>query len=82
MPRFDFLPAQIATRAIALASALCMSGWTATAAAEDPIFRISTGVDYSTGDYGDVVDTDIVYVPVTGKLIWGDFTARVNGPLS
>lgn len=30
-------------------------------------FSLSTGVDYSTGKYGNAVSTDILYVPVIGK---------------
>jgi len=37
-----------------------------TSIAEEGQWKYSTGVDYSTGDYGgDPVDTDIVYVPFT-----------------
>jgi hypothetical protein len=32
---------------------------------EPRIFKFTTGVDYSSGDYGDPIDTDILYVPFT-----------------
>jgi hypothetical protein len=31
-------------------------------------FSLTTGVDYSTGKYGGTSSTDIIYVPLTGKL--------------
>ncbi|MEJ2093670.1 MAG: transporter [Gammaproteobacteria bacterium] len=34
-------------------------------AQEASTFKFSTGVDYSSGDYGDPIDTDILYVPFT-----------------
>ncbi len=33
----------------------------------DDGFSLSTGLDYSTGKYGNAVSTDILYVPVIGK---------------
>ncbi|HSF48272.1 MAG TPA: hypothetical protein VLA73_07915 [Burkholderiales bacterium] len=35
--------------------------------AADGKFSFTTGIDYSTGDYGADEDTDILYVPFTGK---------------
>lgn len=32
---------------------------------EPRVFKFTTGVDFSSGDYGDPVDTDILYVPFT-----------------
>jgi len=51
-------------------------------AARDTGARItlSTGAEYSTGDYGDVVDTDILYVPLTLKYDAERFIARVTLP--
>lgn len=80
MRRIEFILSRAFRSALTSVPMLLAAGWIGPAAAEDPIFRISTGVDYSTGDYGDAVDTDIIYVPVTGKVIWGDFTARVTVP--
>ena len=43
-----------------------------TAYAGDPEtgqWKFSTGVDYSSGDYGEDQDTDIVYVPVTVRYL-------------
>lgn len=51
-----------------------------------PQLHLTTGVDYSTGDYGTGVDTDILVVPASARLKLGDlrFTAtipyiRING---
>lgn len=42
--------------------------------------KISTGFDYSTGDYGSTSDTEIWYVPVTGKLSMGNWSAKLTVP--
>lgn len=68
----------------ALTAGLAMSGHSSFA--KDG-WRISTGVDYSSGDYGTTADTDITYIPITLKYRsgrWG-FKAtlpyiRVKGP--
>jgi hypothetical protein len=41
---------------------------------------LSSGAEYSTGDFGDDVDTDIFYVPVSLKLERDHFMARVTVP--
>lgn len=53
---------------------------------QGPDLSITTGVDYSSGDYGTGVDTDILVVPVAARLRAGDvrFSAsipyiRING---
>lgn len=50
-------------------------------------FSISTGVDYSTGSYGQTEDTDILVVPISARATAGrlSFTAtlpylRIDGP--
>lgn len=50
---------------------------------------LSTGLDYSVGDYGDVLDTETWYLPIGLKYKTGHFTFRlgtaylwVNGPQS
>lgn len=48
------MTASIATLALAAAPAR----------AQDSYIQINTGVDYSSGDYGDVEDTDYLSVPV------------------
>jgi hypothetical protein len=56
--------------------------WAGAAHAQDSgarEFSITTGVDYSTGDYGTGVDTDILVVPVTARLSTGNarFSASI-----
>ncbi|MDH5446556.1 MAG: transporter [Gammaproteobacteria bacterium] len=41
---------------------------------------VSTGVDYSTGDYGDSSDTEIWYFPLSVKLDTLDFVYKVTVP--
>src|SRR5262245_53179030 len=42
--------------------------------------RLGTGVDYSTGGYGQANDTEIWYVPFTGTLELDRWTAQVTVP--
>ena len=49
------------------------------AAAEDYI-QLSTGIDYSSGDYGDTVDTVMLAIPFTVKVKRGDFDIRLSLP--
>lgn len=53
---------------------------------EGPQVSITTGVDYSSGDYGTGVDTEILVVPVAARVSAGDFRfiasipyIRING---
>lgn len=47
----------------------------------DPgVWRISTGINYSQGDYGDTQDTKVVSVPVAMKYRKGGFSFRVSVP--
>lgn len=41
---------------------------------------ISTGIDYSSGDYGQALDTQITYVPVTAKLKYDGWTGKLTVP--
>ena len=50
-----------AASAIALAATMLI---VTPAQAENPYIQINTGIDYSSGDYGDVEDTDYLSVPV------------------
>ena len=57
------------------------------AASADANLRLTTGVDYSTGGYGQKQSTDVVYVPLSAKLYTGHWTFRaatgwlsVSGP--
>lgn len=49
-------------------------------AQEDVKVKISTGFDFSTGDYGQVESTEIWYLPVTTKATFGDWTAKLTIP--
>ena len=48
----------------------------------DPKLKLtlSTGVDYSSGDYGQALDTQITYVPVTAKLTYRGWTGKITVP--
>ena len=41
---------------------------------------LSTSYDYSTGDYGQTVDTSITYIPVTAKLRYEQWTYKLTVP--
>jgi hypothetical protein len=43
-------------------------------------WRISTGVNYSQGDYGEVQDTKVVSAPIAVKYRRGGFSVRVSVP--
>ena len=43
-------------------------------------FSIETGVEYYSGKYGGTQSTDILYVPVTGKLQVKDWTFKMTVP--
>jgi hypothetical protein len=65
----------------ALISVLIMLSLTApVASAEDRILKFSTGVDYSSGDYGDVIDTTILYVPFTFTYEQYPLTFKITIP--
>lgn len=52
------------------------SAWAETS----PKLTLSSSYNYSTGDYGQVVDTQITYVPVTAKLKYDGWTAKLTVP--
>lgn len=72
---------------IALAAGSALLGTAAHAqGTQGPELSITTGVDYSSGDYGTGVDTDILVVPVSARVKTGNlrFSAsipyiRING---
>lgn len=43
-------------------------------------FSVMTGVDYSSGDYGDTEETRILYVPVTAKFEADRYVLRLTVP--
>lgn len=49
---------------IAAAALLPVAAFAASPAAAQDYVQINTGVDYSSGDYGDTVDTDFLSIPV------------------
>ena len=49
------------------------------AVAEDQ-FSVSTGFDFSSGKYGNVASTNILYIPITGKYEFDDFTIELTIP--
>ncbi len=60
-------------------SSLCGS-FSPSLAADDIEIKLSTGFDYSKGDYGDVDDTEIWYFPATAKASMGDWSAKLTVP--
>jgi hypothetical protein len=46
--------------------------------AEPVRFRLSTGLNYSIGDYGDTVDTKVVSLPLSVKLSKGPLSFRIS----
>jgi hypothetical protein len=43
-------------------------------------WRLSTGINYSSGDYGELTDTKVISAPVSLKYRNGDFSVRVSLP--
>lgn len=46
----------------------------------DSQFSLTSGIDYSTGKYGNAVSTRILYVPVTGQYESGKLTLKLTVP--
>jgi hypothetical protein len=69
---------------------VCMKGYAALSViaaallaaplADAADIRVSVGLDYSTGDYGEAQDTEITYIPVTGTYQTGLWTAKLTVP--
>lgn len=53
----------------------CAGTWAA-----DEQISLSTGFDYSSGDYGGSTSTDILQVPVIGKYVTGPWTYKLTVP--
>jgi Putative MetA-pathway of phenol degradation len=64
--------------AIAAGSAVQALTSRAAHAASWESLKVFTGVDYSSGDYGETTNTDIVYVPLTVKYETGPWTLRAT----
>lgn len=69
-----------AARALAAAALLALAAAPASAGHGKPGFSLTTGFDYTTGDYGAAADTDILYVPVTVEYETGPWRAGVTVP--
>lgn len=61
-----------------LITALPAAAMFASPALADEYIQISTGVDYSSGDYGDTVDTDFLAVPISVKYQTDAFYLRAS----
>ena len=64
------------TGLLLLGFTLC--GYSATIA--EPVIQLSTGVDYSSGDYGAAEDTTIYELPFTARLRAGNWSFRARVP--
>lgn len=69
------------TTLTATAMILCMSA-PSFADGSNPAVKatLSTSYNYSTGDYGQAIDTQITYVPVTAKVKYDHWTAKLTVP--
>ena len=61
-----------------LSSALLCITLSAYCSADEGQLKLSTGVDYSSGDYGDSIDTDIIYVPFSASYKSGLWTGKIT----
>jgi hypothetical protein len=67
----------------AAAAAVALAGWAGAAHAQEAgasEFSITTGVDYSAGDYGTGVDTNILVVPVAARFKTGNLRLSATIP--
>lgn len=64
------------TAALGCAAFLTASG----AQAADDYFQIGAGIDYSRGDYGSAIDTEMLALPFSAKLVDGPLTLRASLP--
>ena len=48
--------------------------------AAEPGFSLTTGLDYSTGKYGQAETTDILYIPFTGKYEADQYSLKLTVP--
>lgn len=69
-----------ALKTIAVGILFALLGTHAVAQNDEAIFRVSTGVDYTSGDYGGDVDIEDLYIPVTGSMDYGRFGFRLTVP--
>lgn len=64
---------------LSAAGAICLGAAEAAEAAEG-LVKITTGIDFSSGTYGQDVTTDIEYVPVTLEYINDAWSAKLTVP--
>ena len=66
------------TRLVAGATVSALALAAAPALAEEPYIQVNLGVDYSSGDYGDVEDTDFLAIPVGVKYQADNFYLKAS----
>ena len=64
----------------AAVAAACTLAMAASSASAEDYLQVGAGVDYSSGDYGDVADTEILALPVSVKYNTGNFYVRASLP--
>jgi hypothetical protein len=69
-------------RVFPIAAGLLAATLSPSFAADKPASTLtfSTGLDYSSGDYGTANDTKILYAPFTARLVAGDFSFSATVP--
>jgi hypothetical protein len=80
MIRKHIVPAAVAAFFAATGLASAQQAPANTASTDSNGFSLTTGVDYSTGKYGGTSTTDMLYVPVIGKLEWDEWTFKLTVP--
>ncbi len=68
------------TTALALCLAVVFASLATTARAAEPRLKLSTGVDYTSGDYGGEDSIEDIYIPVTATLTSGRLGFRLTLP--
>jgi hypothetical protein len=68
------------TPALAAVVFVSLSGTAHAQGSASTEFSLTTGVDYSSGDYGTPVDTEILVVPVAARLKLGDLRFSASLP--
>lgn len=66
--------------AVSTAVCLLLAGGNVAAQADGPIVRISTGIEYSSGEYGGTGDIEELYVPFTVRLDYSRLGLRLTIP--
>lgn len=85
MTKQAFLPALMAATILVSTSTICAPAFAEEQKKTDgerapESWRLSTGVNYSTGSYGEVSDTKVISAPVGLKFTNGNFSLRVSVP--